>query len=250
MLIVNADDLGRDREASITCLAGFAEGSITSASVMVFMRDSEGAAGSAQEAGLETGLHLNLTQPYDGPGVADSLRRSQQSVVRYLRLGKWAQVVYNPLLNRDFSVSVQAQLDEYRRLFHGDPAHFNGHNHMHLCMNMLFKPLIPAGSAVRRSFTFRRGEKGILNRLYRRGVDAWLEGRYRTTDAFFSVDPTSDLVRLGRIVDLARKMSVELMVHAWRPDQFKLLKSNEFRKLITSSSCGTFSMLARRKGGR
>jgi predicted glycoside hydrolase/deacetylase ChbG (UPF0249 family) len=249
MLIINADDLGRDREASTTGLAGFAEGSITSASVMVFMSDSEGAARSAQEAGLETGLHLNLTQPYDGPGVADSLRRSQRSVVRYLRLGKWAQVVYNPLLNRDLSVSVQAQLDEYRRLFQREPAHFNGHNHMHLCMNMLVKPLIPAGSAVRRSFTFRRGEKGIWNRLYRRGVDARLEGRYRTTEAFFSLDPTSDLARLGRIVDLARTMSVELMVHAWRPDQFKLLKSDEFRKLIRTSDCGAFSLLGPRRGG-
>jgi len=247
MLIINADDLGRDKEASNTSLACFAEGSITSASIMVFMADSERAAEAVRRAGLETGLHLNLTQPYNGPGIAGSLSLSQSSVARYLRRGKWAQVVYNPFLKHDVAASFEAQLDEYRRLFQSEPAHFNGHNHMHLCMNMLINPVIPAGSGVRRDFTFRRGEKGILKRLYRRGVDAWVEGHYRSTDAFYSIDPVSDLSRLVRIVDLAKTMNVELMVHAWRQDQFKLLKSQEFRELIAHVSCGTYSQLARRK---
>ena len=243
MLIINADDLGRDAEATKTCMACFREGRITSASLMVFMKDSACAAGAARSEKLETGLHLNLTQPYDGTRVAESVRESQILIARYLQLGKWTQVVYNPFLKRAVAAVFQAQLDEYRRLFQVEPAHFNGHRHMHLCMNMVVGGVIPYGCAVRRSFTFRSGEKGNLNRLYRRVVDAWLRNRYRSTDAFFSIEPVSDMSRLSRIVDFARISDVELMVHAWRPDQFDLLMSDKFRKLIASVHRGAFSSL-------
>jgi predicted glycoside hydrolase/deacetylase ChbG (UPF0249 family) len=245
MLIINADDLGRDKAASDTCLACFAARAITSASIMVFMADSGRAAAAAREAGLETGLHLNLTEPYGGPQVAAGLRRSQASVARFLRLGKWAQVVYNPFARRDVVSAFRAQLDEYRRLFRAEPAHVNGHKHMHLSMNMLRAAPIPEGFAVRRSFTFRRGEKGAVNRLYRRAVDRWIERRYRTTDAFYSIDPVADRARLLRIVDQARTEDVELMVHPWRPDQFEFLRSEEFRSLISPVPRGAFSSLGR-----
>jgi predicted glycoside hydrolase/deacetylase ChbG (UPF0249 family) len=243
MLIINADDLGRDAEATKTCLACFSEGRITSASLMVFMKDSACAAGAARSTKLETGLHLNLTQPYDGTRVAERVRESQILIARYFRLGKWAQVIYNPFLKRAVAAVFQSQLDEYRRLFQGEPAHLNGHRHMHLSMNMIVGGVIPNTYAVRRSFTFCPGEKGILNRFYRRVVDTWLRNRYRSTDAFFSIEPVSDMSRLNRIVDLARLSDVELMVHAWRSDQFDLLMSDKFRKLIASVHRGAFSSL-------
>ncbi|MEN6559581.1 MAG: ChbG/HpnK family deacetylase [Acidobacteriota bacterium] len=238
MLIINADDLGRDRAASDACFIGHERRVITSASLMVFMADSARAAELARPARLETGLHINLTQAYDGPGVPAAVRESQERVARYLRLGKWPQVVYNPLLKGAFASTFAWQLEEYRRLLGRDPDHYDGHNHMHLSMNMIVGGFIPEGSRVRRSFTFRRGEKSALNRLYRRRLDAWLIGRHTTTGAFFSLDPVGDRPRLQRIVDLARTADVELMVHPWRDDQFALLMSGPFRDLVGSVPCG------------
>ena len=141
-------------------------------------------------------------------------------------------------------LAFQAQLDEYRRLFQQEPAHFNGHMHKHLCMNMIVGGVIPVGSAVRRSFTFRRGEKGIFNRFYRRVVNSWLVKRYLSTDAFFSLEPSGDLARLRKIMDLALSSKVELMVHPWKADEFALLMSDEFRDLIGPLELGVFSCLA------
>lgn len=63
-LIINADDFGRDcwnTQKILECIAG---GSISSVSAMVFMADSERAAATARERGIDSGLHLNLTTPF------------------------------------------------------------------------------------------------------------------------------------------------------------------------------------------
>lgn len=72
MLIITADDLGRDRVATDACLECHRQKRITSASIMVFMKDSERAADLAAKENLETGLHLNFVLPYDAPGVPES----------------------------------------------------------------------------------------------------------------------------------------------------------------------------------
>jgi predicted glycoside hydrolase/deacetylase ChbG (UPF0249 family) len=243
MLIITADDLGRDRAASDACIDCFRRKRITSASLMVFMRDSERAAGLAITEGLETGLHLNLVSPYDAPGVAESVRKSQASAVRFFRRGPWTQVVYNPFIINDIAASFLSQLEEYRRLFGTEPAHFNGHKHFHLSPHIVLGGLLPPGAAVRRSFTFNAGEKGVINRCFRRLVDTRLLKGHVSTDAFFSLQPIDDLPRLARIVDLARTASVELMVHPWRPDEFAFLKEDRFQALIALAGLGGFGDL-------
>lgn len=245
MLIVNADDLGRDRPATDACLECHRLGAVTSASLMVFMADSGRAAVLARAAGLETGLHLNFTQPFDGSDAPAETARSQGRIVRYLKLGKWPQLVYNPLLRTAFAASFHAQVAEFRRLMAADPAHFNGHNHMHLSMNMIVASLIPAGSRVRRSFTFGRGEKNAPNRFYRARIDAWLLRRHVSTGAFYSLDPVSDAARRARIVGSAGRMDVELMAHPWMDDQLELLRGRPFLDLIASVPRGGFSDLGR-----
>src|SRR5208337_4418972 len=61
VLIVNADDWGRDRETTERILQCVRCESVSSVSAMVFMEDSERAAVIAQETGIDGGLHLNLT---------------------------------------------------------------------------------------------------------------------------------------------------------------------------------------------
>lgn len=243
MLIICADDFGRDRAATDACMECHRGGAITAASAMVFMEDSARAARLAGSEGLETGLHLNLVVPFDGPGIPEKLRMSQDRIARYLQRGKWAQSLYNPLIRKALAMSLGAQLDEYRRLLQREPVHLNGHKHMHLCMNMIIDGLIPKGPYIRRNFTFGRGEKGLFNRAYRRWVDAWLLREHPSTDAFFSIDPVSDIPRLKRIIALARTSDVELMVHPGWPDQHAFLREGEFRALTAAVPRGPFGAL-------
>jgi predicted glycoside hydrolase/deacetylase ChbG (UPF0249 family) len=243
MLIITADDLGRDRAATDACMDCFRRKRITSASLMVFMQDSKRAADLAVREGLETGLHLNLISLYDAPGVAESVRRGQASAARFFLRGPWTQVVYNPFIARAIAMSFQSQLEEYRRLCGTEPAHFNGHKHFHLSPHIILGRLLPPGAAVRRSFTFNAGEKGLVNRCYRRLVDAWLLRRHISTDAFFSLQPIGDLPRLARIVDLAQTASVEIMVHPWKPDEFAFLAEDRFQVLTAPARWGGFGAL-------
>jgi len=157
MLIVNADDWGRCREATDRSLACYQNGRISSASVMVFMEDSVRAAGLAREAGIDVGLHLNFSEEFTGPNVPADIGRSHAKIRRFLKSSKYALLLYHPFLQREFRSVVQAQLQEYATLFGEAPSHIDGHQHMHLCSNMLLQELIPSGSRVRRSFSFRRG---------------------------------------------------------------------------------------------
>ena len=65
MLIVNADDWGGWKSATDAALACYKAGRINSVSAMVFMEDSERAAELAQADGLDVGLHLNFTTPFE-----------------------------------------------------------------------------------------------------------------------------------------------------------------------------------------
>jgi len=243
MLIINGDDLGRHRAATDACLRCHRQRRITSASIMVFMEDSERAAEFAINDHLETGLHVNLVLPYNGPGVSESLRTAQNATSAFFRWGPWTQVLFNPLIARAVAAAFYSQLEEYRRLFRREPDHFDGHKHFHLSLNMMMANVLPSNSTVRRSFTFYKGEKSWLNRRYRGLIDAWLLKRHVSTDAFFSLDPLSDRPRLMRIIELAETRSVELMVHPWSPGQLAFLTGEEFEILTDRVSLGEFSAL-------
>lgn len=243
MLIINADDLGRDRKCTDEALACFRAGAVTSASVMVFMADSHRAAQRAAQAGLDTGLHLNLTLPLNDSGIPPQIRDRQLAVARFLGRGKWPQVVYNPLLTASFVDTYRAQVEEYRRLFGKEPTQIDGHSHMHLCLNMVLGRIIPPGSRIRRTFTFSRREKSLWNRLYRHWLDRQVLRRYKTTAAFFSIEPLSDLSRVGRIVNSALTSDVELMVHPAYPGQRAFLTSSAFLDLIRDIPKGSYGTL-------
>src|SRR5262245_3430518 len=96
MLIVNADDLGRDTRATDTAIACHARGRITSASAMVFMADSARAATMATDAGLTTGLHLNLSERFTAPDVPAGPCKAHESICRFLSASRYALVAYHP----------------------------------------------------------------------------------------------------------------------------------------------------------
>jgi hypothetical protein len=232
LLIVNADDWGRDTLNTNRILECTAQGAVSAVSAMVFMEDSERAAALAREHGIEAGLHLNFTTPFSGSGCPRGLQRRQQEIASFLLWHRFIQVVFHPGLTRSFEYVVEAQLDEYRRIYGTNPAKLDGHHHMHLCANMLLQRLLPAGALVRRSFSFERGQKSLVNRLYRKALDRQLARRHRLVDFFFSLRPLEPPGRLLHIYSLARQFLIELETHPANPDEQQYLVGGEIFRQI------------------
>jgi hypothetical protein len=227
LLIVNADDWGRDRDTTDRTFECFLHGSISSVSAMVFMEDSERAAAMARERRIDVGLHLNFTTPFSARNSPARLVQGQGELAAYLRRHRFASVVYHPGLRRCFEYVMAAQLEEFGRLYGAAPGRFDGHHHMHLCANVLLGRLLPPGTIVRRNFSFQRGEKSFGNRLYRKAVDRLLARRHRLADFFFSLPPFDPPSRLQRISSLARDFVVEVETHPLRPEEYRFLAEGE-----------------------
>jgi predicted glycoside hydrolase/deacetylase ChbG (UPF0249 family) len=243
MLIINADDWGRSRAETDAALNCYSKGLISSATAMVFMEDSERAAVLARSSGIPLGLHLNLVQQFTGVAVPVSVRTDHGRICRFLKNGKFTFLMYNPFLRNQFRRVYQAQVEEFERLYGKAPTHVDGHQHMHLCTNMLVDCVIPKGQKVRRSFSFARGEKGAVNRAYRDLVDRRLAGRYRLTDFFFSLGQCSRPDRLDRVAEASGRANVEVMTHPVVVDDFSYLHSGPFSQLLTKIQLGTFAMV-------
>jgi chitin disaccharide deacetylase len=223
MLIVNADDWGRDvltTDRILDCVIGR---SVSAVSAMVFMEDSHRAAALALEHTVPVGLHLNFTAPFTARTLSSRLTDHQCRIARYLRRHRFAQLLFNPALAGSFAYVVAAQIDEFHRLHGAAPDRLDGHHHMHLCANVLLGDLLPHRAIVRRHFSFQSREKGLLNRGYRRLVDVLLARRYRLVDFFFALPPFEPASRLRRIFSLARDHVVELETHPAHSDDYRFL---------------------------
>jgi chitin disaccharide deacetylase len=243
MLIVNADDWGRSQgetEAALTC---YRKERITSVSAMVFMGDSRRAARLAKDSGIEVGLHLNLSQVFTGECPVGLLRVYQDRIVRFLTLSKYSLLLYNPLLRREFRYLFEAQIEEFARLYGKQPSHIDGHQHMHLCSNMLLDRVIPEGVRVRRSFSFGPGEKNAVNRAYRHLVDLWLARRHRITDYFFSLSQCLQNNRLTYAVEAAESATVELMTHPTNQKEYSHLMSEDHVEMLGRVGRGTYALV-------
>lgn len=230
MLIINADDYGRSRPETEAALVCFLAGGITSVSAMVFMADSQKAAELAREHKVPVGLHLNLSQSYEVSVPAEAVA-AHERIIHFLAGSKYAGLLYHPGLRRDFKEVYRTQSDEFVRLYGQLPAHVDGHHHRHLCANMLIDEVIPRGQRVRRNFTFGPGEKGWMNRAYRRLTDRWLARRYRLTDYLFNLSDCLGEGALARALGLAGNATVELETHPSRAAERTLLTSENFRRM-------------------
>src|SRR5208282_5974677 len=126
MLIVNADDWGRSQLETDAALSCYKMGRVSSVSAMVFMADSQRAADLAVAAGIDVGLHLNLSQRFTTEIHDALLQQYHDAIVRFLTRGKYALLLYNPMLRRQFRHVYQAQMDEFRRIYGKNPSHVDG----------------------------------------------------------------------------------------------------------------------------
>jgi chitin disaccharide deacetylase len=243
MLIINADDYGRSRAETDAAVACFEAGRITSATAMVFMDDSERAAEIAGSVAMDVGLHLNLSQIFTGSRVSPRLRESHERVVRFLTRNPYSVLLYNPALRRPFRHVYEAQLQEFTRLYGRRPSHLDGHQHRHLCANVLIDGIIPRNERVRRNFSFWPGEKSALNRSYRSLIDRFLARRYTVTDFFFSLNQCLQADRVSRVFDLSHRATVELMTHPLNSGEYDYLMSDTYAGALRQLETGTYSAL-------
>ncbi len=239
MLIINADDWGSSRQITSRIEECFDAGVVDTVSAMVFMSDSERAAQLSTAKSIETGLHLNLTTPFDSGRVSDRLLASQQKVIKYLRRNRVAPYLYNPILGKDFDYLFKAQYDEFYRLYGIPPSRIDGHNHMHLCANVLLGNFIPMRTKVRRSFYFEKREKGLVNRSLRFVVDSMLQKKYICTDYFLHIGQfchkgVKGIWNLQKLQDLARRADVELLLHPHQDIDYKYVMNPEFLDAISA----------------
>jgi len=247
VLIVNADDWGRSRAETDAILKCCALGRVTAVSAMVFMEDSERAAAMAKEAGLDVGLHLNFSQRFTGRTGSGLVERAHARIARFLTTSRYAVLLYHPGLRKDFRCVYQAQAGEFVRLYGKPPSHFDGHQHQHLCANLLADGCLPQGAIVRRSFSFWPGEKGALNRLCRRLLDGVLGRRQRMTDYFLDLSQYLAKGAMQRVYELARVGTVELMTHPIRSAESDYLLSAEHEKGLSGLVCWNFAVMCRRE---
>jgi predicted glycoside hydrolase/deacetylase ChbG (UPF0249 family) len=235
VVILNGDDWGRDVPTTDRMLECARQGAMSSVSAMVFMEDSERAAALAGDHGIDAGLHLNFTLPFTGQNATARLKEEQEKLGRFLSLHRYALAIYHPGLAGAFDYVVKAQLEEYERHY-GAPVHrLDGHQHMHLCANAIRQQLLPAGTIVRRNFTFDAGEKGWINRVYRQRQDRRLAKRHLMTDYFFDLIPLKPQ-RLERMGELARSHDVEIEAHVIHDEQYEFLMNGELSRCTAGTA--------------
>jgi glycosyltransferase involved in cell wall biosynthesis/predicted glycoside hydrolase/deacetylase ChbG (UPF0249 family) len=230
-IILNADDWGLDRRGTDRILDCLRAEAISSVSAMMFMADSERAAELAGANFVDAALHLNLDAPFDAANVSTKLRDEQAKVARFLKSNRFAGVLLHPLLTSAFEYVTRAQLEEYVRLYGALPARIDGHHHFHLSANVVGQKLLPAGTIIRRNFTFLPGEKSAVNRWYRGRQDAHLAERHAIADYLFNLVPLEDANRLRRIIELARHSNVEVETHPAVPDEYDFLMRGDLQRL-------------------
>ena len=226
-LIINADDWGVNQETTDRIIDCVQRGTISAVSAMVFMDDSARAAETALQLGVDAGLHLNLSTQFTSPACPTLLKEHLGKIASCLLRHPLSRVLYYPGLARSFEYVVASEFDEFCRLYGGNPERIDGHHHLHLCANVQRARLLPAGTLVRRNFSFLPGEKSLVNRLYRKAVDRRLARRHRVVDFLYNLAPLQSKDRLQRIFSSARNSVVEVETHPINPEEHRFLTSGE-----------------------
>lgn len=247
LLIVNADDWGltpADTGAILECAGA---GTITSATALVWMRDSDRAAQLASQLALPIGLHLNLIEPFDAPGVPARVAATQRRVVERLRRGGLTPQLYHRAWAADFEQCIEDQLERFRELYGGLPGHFDGHRHQHLVPNALFARALSPLRRCRRPVNRLAHESTALKQAGRTLLGRVVRARFATTKWCFSLrpmDPALGGPGIAATLACAAFDPVEVIVHPAWPEEQAMLRSTAWREVVQCSRVGSFADLS------
>jgi predicted glycoside hydrolase/deacetylase ChbG (UPF0249 family) len=243
LLIINADDWGSHPATTDAILRCYRAGRVSSVTAMVFMEDSARAAAMARAEGLAVGLHLNLTQPFAGDDTPDAVRARQGRLTRrfaHMRAMRWA---YDPRISADVERCIADQLDAFEAVYATSPTHLDGHNHVHVCPNVLLSRAARRVAAARNTHSWSGRTPAAVARAVRRRA---IRRRFGSTDHLFAlpaVHPALGGEGLQPMLELARHGSVELMVHPSRAEEYEVLMSDAWRRTIEGVPLGSFADL-------
>ncbi|MGI8622977.1 MAG: ChbG/HpnK family deacetylase [Solirubrobacteraceae bacterium] len=242
--MVNADDWGLSPSVTDTIAGCFACDGISSATAMVWMRDSRRAASLARDRDLPIGLHLNLDTAFDGEDVPRSVRADHARVISWFRKMPAAAPALVPSFQRAVRALVHAQLEQFVELYGRQPTHLDGHHHLHLAAPVLRSGALPARLPIR---LCHRPSRGFWARAWRARQSRLVRRRHRTTDFFCDlrrIHPHLGGTGLHDALSQAAHASLEVMVHPGFPDEPGILCSPSWREAIQGYRVGSFADLA------
>lgn len=246
LLIVNADDWGAEEANTDAIRDAFAAGAITSASAMVYMEDSDRAAAIARRERLGLGLHLNLTQPFSDSAAPLAVRGRQQALLEHFRDPRRRQRSFDLSRRAAVHAAVADQFARFHELYGRAPDHLDGHEHVHLCLDVLLA--LPRGLKVRPAIS---GLGGPLEMARFAGAasaarGAVIRARLRAPRHAFdfwrlSQEPVSDIMELA--LDFSDRTAIEVMCHPDRPEELRVLTSERWRRALAGRPLGTYADL-------
>jgi len=231
-LVINADDFGLCEGVNKGILQAYADGVLTSTSLMVNMPASEQAAGLARKtAGLGIGVHLNLTEgrPVSDAACIGALVDSSGGFAY-----SPGRLALRSLFSSDIRVAIEAELTEQvkwvirRRI---KPTHLDSHKHVH-CFPAIFSIVCRIArrfqiGAVRYGYepgyvskppfpiTDADGRKRARTVRMMAKVNRWQNADFFKTDAFFGAAHTGrigvNFLKAVALYNTAR--TAELMTH-------------------------------------
>jgi predicted glycoside hydrolase/deacetylase ChbG (UPF0249 family) len=246
LLIVNADDLGHDTDATDRTIECFRAGCITSASAMVFMADSDRASALVREAGLPVGLHINLSEDFTDPKAPPEVRERQGSLARRFGGDRGRQLLrwlYDPRIRADVEACISDQLARFSELYDEPPTHVDGHQHVHLCPNVFLARSLPAGIRMRGTlgaYPLDRSPLALARTLRQR----WIARRFRSPDHVVDiadVDPRRPDARRRAWLDLTDGATLEVMAHPGFGHEHECLVSPEWDEALRGRPLGSYA---------
>jgi predicted glycoside hydrolase/deacetylase ChbG (UPF0249 family) len=130
LLLVNADDAGLHPDSDAAILRCAESGLVKNATVVVGGPSAERFLRDAPKAGIDTGLHVNLTGGKALAGPASTLTDAEGRFVQP-KIEVWNRAVAGRLDPEQVRAEVEAQLNAFRASGL-EPSHVDGHNHVHL----------------------------------------------------------------------------------------------------------------------
>jgi predicted glycoside hydrolase/deacetylase ChbG (UPF0249 family) len=242
MLIINADDLGMNRQSTDRIIAACDRRLITSATAMVFMLDTARAAGLVSSTDIGVGLHLNFTMPFSGPCRNAKLHEHHGKLMRFFLSWRYCRYLYNPSIRKSVHYCFNVQLDEFLRVFDKQPTHIDGHHDIHLAANVVFGGVLPNGAKLRKFRDFDN-KNGIFDAFCRSRMADYLNNRFVTTDLLYSIEPLNDTSPARKICK-AKSKNVELMVHPGMKEQDAYMNTDNYLQCINGVPKGSYADLS------
>ncbi|HEY2535906.1 MAG TPA: ChbG/HpnK family deacetylase, partial [Solirubrobacteraceae bacterium] len=217
------------------------------------MADSRRAAELALERARPTGLHLNLTQPYNASYVPATVRERQLRLCAHfsaLARRRWT-LSPDPRVHRLIADGIRDQLEEFRARYGREPVHLDSHHHVHVCPDVFLSRALARGTRVRQALSFAPGARGHSVRgqvkgLARAAKQGLLARRFLTTERFWCAGELSDGDGAMPIADAATHAAthtVEIMVHPSFELDITVLRSGPWLRVLHEAPLGSYAAL-------